>query len=397
MKVKPAERLNAVQEYYFAAKLRQIDRMRSSGIDVINLGIGNPDQSPSENTIRQLCSEASKPGIHGYQSYAGIPGLRKAFAEWYLKYFKVLLDPDSQILPLMGSKEGIMHITMAYIGEGDAVLVPNPGYPVYASAAKLAGGKVKYYDLTEKSGWQPDISRIEDSDLSGVKLMWVNYPNMPTGTPASANMFDKLVGFASRHNILLCNDNPYSFILNKDYKSILASQGAMDIALELNSLSKSHNMAGWRIGMLAGNREYIQNILKFKSNMDSGMFYALQMAAVEALNNPPEWHDRINIVYRKRRIIAEEIMDILGCRYDRSQTGLFLWGKVPEMISNTESFVEELLTGTGVFITPGFIFGSNGDGYIRISLCADESKLLEAKNRLASYLSPAGPASGKIH
>lgn len=279
-----------------------------------------------------------------------------------------------------------MHITMAYVNPGDEVLVPDPGYLTYSAAARLAGGRVRYYDLTAKSGWRPDIKKLEDTDLSGVKLMWINYPHMPTGTRASMDMFEALSAFAVKHNILLCNDNPYSFILNDKRHSLLAAQNARDSAIELNSLSKSHNMAGWRIGMAAGNSVYIKNILKVKSNMDSGMFRPLQMAAAEALNNPPEWYDSINEVYTNRRKIAEEILNIIGCDYDKDQSGLFLWGKLPEVINDTESFVEKLLTEAGVFITPGFIFGSNGNGFIRISLCADEKRLTEAKDRLRSYL-----------
>jgi aspartate/methionine/tyrosine aminotransferase len=387
MRVKPAERTGSVQEYYFSQKLRQIDQMRKSGANVINLGIGSPDQPPSENTIRRLGEEAAKPTVHGYQSYTGIPALRKAFASWYKKYFNVELDPDSEILPLMGSKEGIMHISMAFANPGDEALVPNPGYPTYSSVTKLVGGKIRYYDLDEKGGWIPDLQKIEESDLSKVKIMWVNYPNMPTGTKGSIKLFEKLVAFASKHDLLLCNDNPYSFILNKEYYSILAVDGAKETALELNSLSKSHNMAGWRIGMVAGHRDYIGTVLKVKSNMDSGMFRAMQEAAVEALGNPPSWYEKVNSVYLKRRIIVEEVMDLIKCRFDKNQTGLFVWGRIPEEIVSCESFVEDILTKVHVFLTPGFIFGSQGDRYIRISLCADEKTLTEAKKRIEFYLS----------
>jgi LL-diaminopimelate aminotransferase len=386
MKVKPADRTNSVSEYYFSQKLRQIDQMRRAGANVINLGIGSPDQPPSESTIRRLGEEASNPSAHGYQSYAGIPALRKAFSEWYKTYFNVDLNPEGEILPLMGSKEGIMHISMAFVNPGDEVLVPDPGYPTYSSVTNLTGGTIRYYALEESNGYMPDFKMLEESDLSRVKLMWVNYPHMPTGTNGSIAMFEKLVAFASKYGILLCNDNPYSFILNKDYISLLAVDGAKEIALELNSLSKSHNMAGWRIGMVAGQREYINEILKVKSNMDSGMFRAMQVAAVEALGNPPSWYDSVNEVYRKRRIIVEEIMGILKCRFDVRQTGLFVWGRIPEEISSCENFVEDILNKVHVFITPGFIFGSKGDRYIRISLCADESTLKEAKRRIESYL-----------
>ena len=382
MKVKPAERINIVEEYYFSRKLRQIDQMRNAGADIISLGIGSPDQPPSDNTIRRLADEARKPGVHGYQSYSGNPALRKAFSDWYFKYFKVRLDPENEILPLMGSKEGIMHISMAFVNTGDEVLVPNPGYPTYSSVTNLVGGKIRYYDLDEKNGWYPDLETLERSDLGKVKLMWTNYPHMPTGTKASAELFSQLVAFSGDHGILLCNDNPYSFILNEEYLSLLAAGGAMETALELNSLSKSHNMAGWRIGMVAGHRDYIKNILKVKSNMDSGMFLPLQLAAVEALNNPPSWYDTVNKVYKERRKTAESIMGLLRCRFSKEQTGLFVWGRIPDEIENCEAFVEEILNKAHVFITPGFIFGSQGDRYIRISLCADNDRLNQAKRRI---------------
>jgi aspartate/methionine/tyrosine aminotransferase len=382
MIVKPAKRTETVQEYYFSKKLAQIDRMRREGADIINLGIGSPDQMPSENTISALITEARKPGSHGYQSYTGIPALRKAFSDWYGKFFNVELDPEGEILPLMGSKEGIMHISMAFVNPGDEVLVPDPGYPTYTSVTNLVGGIVRTYDLSEKTGWMPDIDSLEKSDMSRVKLMWVNYPHMPTGTKGSMQLYERLVNFAKKHSILLCNDNPYSFILNKEYLSILVAEGAREVALELNSLSKSQNMAGWRIGMVAGNREYIKEILKVKSNMDSGMFLGLQTAAVEALNAPESWYDTVNEVYTRRRKIVEEIMDLLKCSYDKKQSGLFVWGRIPDEVQSCEEFVENFLQKSHVFITPGFIFGKNGERYIRISLCANESKLNEAKERL---------------
>lgn len=387
MKVKPAERTNSVQEYYFSQKLKQIDQMRKSGADVINLGVGSPDQAPSENTIESLYREALKPTSHGYQSYIGIPALRNAFAKWYKTYFNVTLDPESEILPLMGSKEGIMHISMAFVNPGDDVLVPNPGYPTYSSITKLVGGNIKYYDLDEKNGWYPDIREIEKSNLEKVKIMWINYPHMPSGTKGSLKLFEQLAAFALKHGILLCNDNPYSFILNKEYFSLLAVDGAKEIALELNSLSKSHNMAGWRVGMAAGHKEYISSVLKVKSNMDSGMFRAIQVAAAEALSNPPEWYDKVNSHYMSRRKIVEGIMDMLGCSYDKNQVGLFVWGRIPDAIKDCESFVGDVLTKVNVFLTPGFIFGSNGERYIRISLCADEATLTEAGKRIKKYLS----------
>lgn len=386
MRVKPSERTNSVQEYYFSQKLKQIDQLRKAGVDIINLGIGSPDQPPSENTIARLNEEVNKITVHGYQSYIGIPALRKAFADWYKTYFKVDLNPENEILPLMGSKEGIMHISMAFVNQGDEVLIPDPGYPTYASVTKLVGGKVRYYELDEKNNWLPDLDELEKSDLSGVKLMWVNYPHMPTGVSGSVKLFEKLVAFALKHNILICNDNPYSFILNKDYISILAVNDAKECALELNSLSKSHNMAGWRIGMVAGHSGYITSVLKVKSNMDSGMFMPIQMAAVEALGNPPSWYGKINEIYSRRRKIVEEIMDILNCRYNKNQAGLFVWGRIPEGIKSCELFVDDILLKAHVFITPGFIFGGKGDRYIRISLCAAENILLEAKKRIGSYL-----------
>ena len=395
MKVKPAERTNSVQEYYFSQKLKQIDQMRNSGADVINLGIGSPDQPPSENTIESLYREALKPTAHGYQSYTGIPALRNAFAKWYKTYFNVILDPESEILPLMGSKEGIMHISMAFVNPGDDVLVPNPGYPTYSSITKLVGGNIRYYDLDEKNGWYPDIHKIEKSDLKNVKMMWINYPHMPSGTKGSFRLFEQLTAFALKHGILLCNDNPYSFILNKEYISLLAVDGAKEIALELNSLSKSHNMAGWRVGMAAGHKEYISSILKVKSNMDSGMFRAMQAAAAEALGNPPSWYDKVNSHYQSRRRIVEDIMDVLNCRYDKNQVGLFVWGRIPDTIKNCEDFVEDVLTKVNVFITPGFIFGSNGERYIRISLCADEATLIESGKRIKKYLSEKLATSNK--
>jgi aspartate/methionine/tyrosine aminotransferase len=386
MIVKPADRTGNVQEYYFSQKLAQIDKMRRDGSDVINLGIGSPDQPPSGNTISALISEANKPSSHGYQSYTGIPSLRKAFADWYSRYFHVVLNPDNEILLLMGSKEGIMHISMAFVNPGDEVLIPDPGYPTYSSVTNLVGGIVRTYDLTEEKGWFPDLKSLEKSDLSKVKLMWINYPNMPTGAKASTELFEKLVAFCLKHRILLCNDNPYSFIMNNSYNSILAVEGAKEIALELNSLSKSHNMAGWRVGMVGGHSEYIKTILKVKSNMDSGMFLAMQKAAVEALGNQDSWYGLINSVYSKRRRIVEDIMKLLKCEYDNSQVGLFVWGRIPESIPDCESYIEEILLKSLVFITPGFIFGKNGERYIRISLCATEEKLNEAKSRITTFL-----------
>ncbi len=357
--------------------------MRTAGADIINLGIGSPDMAPSGNTIDRLNEEARKPSSHGYQSYTGIPELRNGFALWYKKYFNVSLDPENEILPLMGSKEGIMHISMAFVNPGDEVLVPDPGYPAYAAVTNLVGGIVRTYELDERNGWHPDIDALEKSNLKNVRLMWINYPHMPTGAGATKELFEKLVRFGLQHNILLCNDNPYSFILNNNHLSILAAEGAKEIAIELNSMSKSHNMAGWRIGMAAGNREYVAEILKVKSNMDSGMFRPLQSAAAEALGNPESWYESINAVYEKRRRIVESIMDTLHCTFDRQQTGLFVWGKIPDNIGNCEIFVDKVLEETHVFLTPGSVFGSRGTRYIRISLCAREETLLKARERLA--------------
>lgn len=385
MIIKPADRTTHVQEYYFSRKLAQIEKMRREGADIINLGIGSPDQPPSEETIEALAEEARKPGSHGYQSYTGIPAFRKALSDWYRKYFNVELNPDNEILPLMGSKEGIMHISMAFVNPGDEVLIPDPGYPTYSSVTKLVGGIVRTYNLVKENGWHPDFDELESSDLSKVKLMWVNYPHMPTGTGGSSILFERLVAFSKRHNILLVNDNPYSFILNNEYNSILAVEGARESVMELNSLSKSHNMAGWRIGMLAGAKEYISEVLKVKSNMDSGMFLGLQAAAVKALANPDSWYSKVNEVYSRRRKIVEEIMGILNCDFDRSQTGMFVWGEIPKEIPDCEEYIESILNRTHVFITPGFIFGKNGERYLRISLCANEKRLQEAKERLIKY------------
>ncbi len=382
-KIKPSARTERVEEYYFSHKLRQIDDMRRAGADIINLGIGSPDLPPSPEVIAKLGEAAKLPNTHGYQSYNGIPVLRKAFADWYETYFKVKLNPDNEILPLIGSKEGIMHISLAFLNEGDEVLVPNPGYPTYTSVSKLAGGSVRYYDLEARSGWHPDLKTLEDSDLDKVKIMWVNYPHMPTGTKGSRQLFEDLVAFAHRHSILLCNDNPYSFILNTDHLSLLSVDGAKEVALELNSMSKSHNMAGWRIGMVAGHMDYISSIVKVKSNMDSGMFQPMQLAAVEALKSTDSWHDSNNKTYAERRKLVEAIMHKLECTFDATQTGLFVWGKIPGKYSNGEELSEEILHKSHVFITPGFIFGDQGNKYIRISLCANEQVLQKAIVRLS--------------
>ena len=377
-----ASRTGLVTEYYFSAKLAQIERMRQEGAEIINLGIGSPDMAPATEVSAELTRSASVSGNHGYQGYRGIPTLRQAFAEWYGKYFAVTLDPASEILPLIGSKEGIMHISMAFLDPGDEVLVPDPGYPAYAAAASLAGGVVRKYDLTEETGWLPDIRAIEAAGTEKVKIMWINYPHMPTGAKATHELFVELVGFALRNRILLCNDNPYSFILNSDHLSILSVPGARASALELNSLSKSHNMAGWRIGMLAGHKRYIDDVLRVKSNMDSGMFKPLQEAAAKALSAPDEWYARLNEVYNRRRRYAEALMDELGCSFSPSQSGLFLWGRIPGRYSNAEELTEELLQRNHLFVTPGSVFGDNGRSHIRISLCAEEEIMKKALRRI---------------
>lgn len=385
--IQPANRLNSVSEYYFSTKLKEIAQMNRDGKNVISLGIGMPDLPPSEATIHALQSEAEKPNVHGYQSYNGIPELREAFAQWYKTWFDVTLNPANEILPLMGSKEGILHISLAFLNPGDGVLVPNPGYPTYTSVSKLVEANVISYNLDEKNVWQPDFDALEKMDLSNVKLMWVNYPNMPTGSSATRELFDKLVAFGLKHQIVICNDNPYSFILNENYLSILASEGAKEICIEMNSMSKSHNMSGWRIGMVAANAQFIDWIIRVKSNIDSGMFRPLQVAAVAALHNSPEWHRAKNItLYAKRRVIAERIMQTLGCSFDPKQVGMFLWGKIPDRYADAGELADRILYQANVFVTPGFIFGTHGKRYIRISLCSPRAKLTEALERIENVL-----------
>lgn len=380
--IKPADRIAVVKEYYFSQKLKEIAQMRSAGKDVLNLGIGNPDNPPSASTIEELLTASDKRDAHGYQSYIGIPELRQGFADWYKKYFSVELNPQSEIMPLMGSKEGIMHISMAFVNKGDTVLIPNPGYPTYASVSQLVQANIEYYDLQENNNWHPNFEQLEKKDLSNVKIMWVNYPNMPTGARASMELFQKLVDFGKKHNILICNDNPYSFIQNDEQLSILAVEGAKDIAIELNSLSKSHNMAGWRIGMIAGNAEYLDHVLRVKSNMDSGMFLPMQKAAAVALKNDNDWFEKVNEVYSIRKAKAFEILDTIGCTYDTNQVGMFVWAKVPAKYTSVEELSNKILYQANVFITPGFIFGSNGEGYLRISLCTSNQLLEEANKRI---------------
>ena len=381
--IKPADRISNVSEYYFSKKLKEIAKLNAEGKDIISLGIGSPDMPPSEQTIEALCDDARKADAHGYQSYIGIPELRQAFATFYKKNFGVELNPANEIQPLMGSKEGVMHISLAFLNKGDEVLVPNPGYPTYSSVSNIVEAKIINYDLDENNGWQPDFEKLESMDLSRVKLMWVNYPNMPTGARATKELFEKLVDFGRRHNIIIVNDNPYSFILNNEKLSILSIPGAKDICIELNSLSKSHNMPGWRMAMVASNPQFIEWILRIKSNMDSGMFRPMQKAAVAAMSNDDEWHEKHNIeLYAKRRALAEEIMTTLGCSFDKDQVGMFLWGKIPSKYESSAELADRVLYDARVFITPGFIFGSNGEKYVRISLCIKEDKLQNALDRI---------------
>lgn len=382
MTIVPADRISDVKEYYFSRKLKEIDQMRQEGADILNLGIGNPDNPPAPEVLAELNQASSAPTNHGYQSYIGIPELRNAFSKWYKQYFDVELNSSNEILPLIGSKEGIMHISMAFINPGDEVLVPNPGYPTYMSVSKLVGATIKNYHLREEQNWQPDLEELEQTDLSKVKMMWINYPNMPTGAKADIRFLEKIVAFGKRNNIIIVNDNPYSFILNKEQTSILSIAGAKEICIELNSLSKSHNMAGWRIGIAASNPQFIQYILRVKSNMDSGMFRPLQMAATKALELPPSWYEEINKEYTERRKIVLEIMDLLKCAYDPEQVGMFIWAKTPENIKSSEELSEIILQKAHVFLTPGFIFGDAGLNYIRISLCTRTEMLIEAKNRI---------------
>ena len=382
--IKPASRLDAVQEYYFSRKLKEVARLNAEGQDIISLAIGSPDQPPSPQTIDKLCEVAHDPSAHGYQPTMGTMELRKAMTDFYHRWYGVEVDAASEVQPLIGSKEGILHITLAFVNPGDEVLVPNPGYPTYTSLSKILGAKVVNYNLDEDNGWQPDFEELERRDLSRVKLMWTNYPNMPTGGDARMETYRKLVDFARRHDIVVVNDNPYSFILNEHPLSLLQVEGAKDCCIELNSMSKGYNMPGWRVGMCVSNPQFISWILKIKSNIDSGTFRGLQLAAAEALTtNTEEWHREYNInVYRRRREIAERIMQALGCTYDDSQVGMFLWGKIADKYANAEQLTERVLHEARVFITPGFIFGSNGERYVRISLCAQGDKMQEALRRI---------------
>jgi len=384
MVYKPAERISAVSEYYFSRKLKEVAKMNAEGKDIISLAIGSPDMPPSEATIQTLCAHAQRTDTHGYQPTVGIPELRQAMARFYKRWYDVNLDPSTEIQPLIGSKEGILHVTLAFCNPGDKVLVPNPGYPTYTALSRILGQQIISYDLLEQNHWHPDFDQLEKTDLRGVKLMWTNYPNMPTGGRPTCNLYKRLVDFAHRHHIIIVNDNPYSFILNRDEKlSILQVEGAKDCCIEFNSMSKSHNMPGWRIGLLATNATFVQWILRIKSNIDSGTFRPLQLAAAQAYDNSDEWHTQANIeIYSSRRLIAEDIMTTLHCTFDPSQQGMFLWGKVPDSIENVEDLTEQILHEAHVFIAPGFIFGSNGNRYIRISLCANDDMMLKALQRI---------------
>ncbi len=381
MIIQPASRISTVKEYYFSKKLKEIAALRASGKDILNLGIGSPDLPPPAEAIEILIEKSQQDGAHKYQSYVGAPQLREAFAKWYGRHFSVELNPNSEILPLIGSKEGIMHISQTFLEAGDEVLVPNPGYPAYRATANLAGATVVEYNLRE-ADWFPDFEELEKRDLTKVKIMWVNYPNMPTGAAATSALFDQLVAFAKKHHILVCNDNPYSFVLHENQMSLLAADGAKDVCLELNSLSKSHNMAGWRVGLLAGKAEYLSEILKFKSNMDSGMFLPVQLAAAKALEMGDVWFAGLNDIYKKRQQKVFEIMDLLGCEYSKDQAGMFVWAKAPSTFKDGYVLSDKFLYEADVFLTPGGIFGSQGNGYIRVSLCAKLEVFEEAIKRI---------------
>lgn len=385
--IQPAERLNNVQEYYFSRKLKEVARMNAEGKDIISLAIGSPDMPPSPETIEKLCEVAHDPDAHGYQPTSGTPELREAMAGYYKRWYGVDIDPRTEIQPLIGSKEGILHITLAFCNPGDKVLVPNPGYPTYTSLSKILGQEIVNYSLREDKGWQPDWEQLEKMDLNGVRLMWTNYPNMPTGGNAMMETYIKLVRFAKKHDIVVVNDNPYSFIINEHPISLLQVPGAKDCCIELNSMSKSHNMPGWRVGLCATNATFISWILKIKSNIDSGTFRGLQLAAAQAYHNSDEWHHTANFqTYKRRRDIAEEIMKTMGCTFDTSQVGMFLWGRIPDSYKDCEKLTERILHEARVFITPGFIFGSNGNRYVRISLCAKDEKMREALGRIRAAL-----------
>jgi len=380
--IQTSKRLEGIGEYYFSQKLREIDELNKQGKNIINLGIGSPDLPPHPEVIKTLQEESAKHNVHAYQSYKGSPVLRKAMSDWYKTWYGVEVNPDTEILPLIGSKEGIMHICMTYLNEGDEVLIPNPGYPTYSSAVKLAGGTTINYNLTADNNWEPDFAALEQADLTKVKLMFVNYPQMPTGQLPSVELFQKLVAFGKKHTILIVHDNPYSFILNEHPMSLLSVEGAKDCVLELNSLSKSQNMAGWRVGMLSGAKERIEEVLRFKSNMDSGMFLPLQLAAAKALGLEKDWYDSVNAVYRKRREKVFELLDLLNCVYSKEQVGMFVWAKIPTPYKTGFELSDEVLYKSNVFITPGGIFGNAGNEYVRVSLCAPVEKFEESIKRI---------------
>jgi LL-diaminopimelate aminotransferase len=379
--IETAKRLENIGEYYFSSKLREVRKMLSEGKPVINMGIGSPDLAPHSSVIRAMQNAVNDENAHQYQSYQGLPELRSGIADLYKTHYNVALDSNTEILPLMGSKEGILHISLAFLNPGDQVLIPNPGYPTYASVAELAGAKAVFYDLLSTNNWEPDLEALGQLDLSQVKVMWVGYPHMPTGAQGSLELFQKLVAFAKKHQILLVNDNPYSFILNDNPISILQVEGAKDVALELNSLSKTFNMAGWRVGMVSGNAAFIDAILKVKSNMDSGMFYGIQKGAIEALHHGRQWFERQNAIYDVRRKLTFELARQLGCTFDENTAGLFVWAKLHQGAESSEIFIDEILRNKHIFITPGTVFGSNGEGYIRFSLCVAEAKIREAIGR----------------
>ena len=382
MEIRPSQRVENIKEYYFSTKLKEVAAMKAAGHDVISLGIGGPDQPPHKDVIDTMTAALQQPGNHGYQPHVGVPELRQAFADWYRKWYGVDLDPKSEIQPLIGSKEAVTHISLAFLNPGDGVLVPNPGYPTYSSISKLVGAEIFNYDLTEDGGWQPDFDALEKLPLDRIKLMWMNYPHMPTGAAARMETFEKAIAFGKKHGIVIVNDNPYSFILNDRPLSILQVPGAKEIAIEMNSLSKSHNMPGWRVGMAASNPTFISWILKVKSNIDSGQFKPLMLAAAKALEADKSWYDQVNALYGSRRKVAEEIMTALGCSFDPTQRGLFLWGRINDPQLTSEALADRLLSEAKVFLTPGFIFGSNGNRYIRISLCATEERMKEALQRI---------------
>lgn len=384
MNIQPSQRVQQIKEYYFSTKLKEIAALRAQGVDIISLGIGGPDLPPPVNVIDTMTEAIHNPSNHGYQPHVGVPELRESFARWYKRWYGVELDPRNEIQPLIGSKEGVTHISLAFINPGDKVLIPDPGYPTYSSISRMAGAEVITYDLTEENGWQPDFDALERLDLNGVKLMWLNYPHMPTGARARRETFERAIDFGRRHGIVIVHDNPYSFILNREPMSIMSVPGAKEIAIELNSLSKSHNMPGWRVGVAVSNPTFLSWILRIKSNIDSGQFKPLMLAAAKALDEGQDWHDALNEVYASRRIIAEKIMTELGCVFDPSQSGLFLWGRISDPDVTSQQLADRILDEARVFITPGFIFGHNGDRYIRISLCAPEDKLNEALKRINS-------------